>query len=246
MSSRHPKAFTLIELLVVISIIALLIALLLPALSKARDAAKLTQCLVNLRHIGQASHIYASDYDSWLPVRSGFDEDLKEVKGAQMPHTMKAPATGSSGKFNLAESFVLPYLNDQANPVFHCPGNLQNWRSPATHSNYDLTSDDGQLFATYQYFNAMNPSRFLANGVQPDLTTLDRAPVDSAIWGDLVLFNDTNKTFVGHDIGEAVENPAFMNTLYVDGSSRTVDFEELGRFAKYNKLLFYWPKSNWQ
>ena len=57
------RAFTLIELLVVVSIIALLIAILLPALSKARESAKTVVCQSNIRSIGQAEHAYAPDHD---------------------------------------------------------------------------------------------------------------------------------------------------------------------------------------
>mgnify|MGYP001308351798 CR=1 FL=1 len=61
------RGFTLIELLVVISIISVLIALLMPALSKAREAGKDTQCLNNVRQIGVASNSYATDSKGFLP-----------------------------------------------------------------------------------------------------------------------------------------------------------------------------------
>lgn len=61
------KAFTLIELLVVISIIALLIAILLPALGAARRSAKLTQCASGMQQVGVGANAYAADNDGELP-----------------------------------------------------------------------------------------------------------------------------------------------------------------------------------
>jgi prepilin-type N-terminal cleavage/methylation domain-containing protein len=60
--SRAPRAFTIVELLVVVSIIALLIAILLPAIGKARDAALVTRSLANLRNLSAANAAYGADW----------------------------------------------------------------------------------------------------------------------------------------------------------------------------------------
>ena len=70
---RGTKGFTLVELLVVIGIIALLIAILLPALGKAREASQRTKCLSNLRQVGTMLQFYANEYKDQVPIGRNTD-----------------------------------------------------------------------------------------------------------------------------------------------------------------------------
>jgi len=85
MCSPSRRGFTLIELLVVISIIALLIAILLPALTQARETAIRLQCLAQVRQMALASLAYTNDFDEYFPVPrtvdwgGGFQVDEKDI-----------------------------------------------------------------------------------------------------------------------------------------------------------------------
>jgi prepilin-type N-terminal cleavage/methylation domain-containing protein len=81
---RRPFGFTLIELLVVIAVLAVLAGILFPVFAHARESARKSTAMSNLRQISTALHMYTADYDEHLPARwpvwPGYDPDFLLVK----------------------------------------------------------------------------------------------------------------------------------------------------------------------
>ena len=93
------RAFTLVELLVVIAVVAILGALLLPALGRARESARGAACLGNLHQIGIALQVYVSENNNRLPVMFDWSSDSAvNTNGPSMPQVLR-PQTGSTNVF---------------------------------------------------------------------------------------------------------------------------------------------------
>jgi prepilin-type N-terminal cleavage/methylation domain-containing protein/prepilin-type processing-associated H-X9-DG protein len=103
----RKKGFTLIELLVVVAIIAIIAAILFPVFAKAREKARQTVCLSNMRQIGTAMMMYCQDYDDCFPL------------------VMRDDTVNYSDWCN----DLYPYIKSLE--IFHCPSSSLPWSHPA-------------------------------------------------------------------------------------------------------------------
>jgi len=153
------RAFTLVELLVVIAIIAILAALLLPALSQGKEKGRRTACVNHLRQVNLAIRLYADDYADSLPILPDPDPYPNGV-GAYYKQLVKS-YLGLSGPASSNEMvFICP-----SDPTFHTQ--LQHAFTSYTFNGYETDSSSIPRITGQKFSAIKNPSRAVLAGEVP-------------------------------------------------------------------------------
>jgi prepilin-type N-terminal cleavage/methylation domain-containing protein/prepilin-type processing-associated H-X9-DG protein len=204
-SFRHNKAFTLVELLVVIGIIAVLMAILLPSLSKAREQSHRIKCLANLRSLGQAMYLYAGDYQDRLPNGN--------------PHGDSNPSDGDQVLVSLADRYDLPPA------TFHCPSD-RDPIPPRIDNNYISLANSARV--SYDFFSLywnpdLGPKLAPQRGQAPIVWDLGVDKISNSlqnhgIVGGNVVFADGHGEWERADLWDRSNWPSPANAFYPNRS----------------------------
>lgn len=180
-SSRRAIGFTLVELLVVIGIIALLIGLLLPALTRAQEQARRVQCLSNLRQLAFAAHAYAANNHGFYPPAYYSASDATNAYGYNWDFTLVTNLT-------TGQRTVIPGViwQGQTDPrIQQCPsfdGKSNTLADPYTGYNYNTS-----------YIGHGDQDLLPGQFIPPAKMNQVRRPSETALFGDGQWTNGADK-----------------------------------------------------
>ncbi len=232
---RHPssqpcRGFTLIELLVVISIIALLIALLLPALRMARESGRSSVCMSNQRQFGLAFTLYQGDYDDYFVSCAQYDANVNLL--ASWPSTLWFKHYIADRNTNICPSAVTLSTRCLDRILMENMGHT-SWRNVHYGVNFDhvfgnyrdLYTDRGNQGGTFTQRRYSQSARLTQIQDAAKTISLMDTRVFSTTTGLPYGWNYVDSSFVNIYRHPHVRHMAMnsINVLWTDGHVRTVE-----------------------
>ncbi len=208
----HRCGFTLVELLVVVAIIALLLGILLPALSRARDATKRTACGTNLAGIYKAMITYSAEAQAQRYPMAGRSVGNSPFEGFNHPDRTSSTPDESNLENNLTAGLWMLVRDGSATPeLFICPANAEDVPDPLTVDG-NAGGTQAEIQNTFDFYNHNNLSFSMiyyhhvgANNGGRTEKWAATAPVSWVLMGD---DNDAPKGTANLHTHEAHSNPS--------------------------------------
>ena len=198
-------AFTLIELLVAIAVIALLAAIVLPVLARARDAGRRAGCLSNLRQIGEAVQMYSQDADEAFP----FGGDACDLTSGSWAFTPYADAAATMDPIT---DILNPYTKSRR--VWKCPSDTGSTAC----GHFEGRSGGLTAYQNYGSSYLYNTMLTLYPSSLPTAKATDDAKHDYGPSEILLFFDITGKWHGGGLLGSER-----TNAVYVDGHAKNLN-----------------------
>lgn len=241
---KRSKAFTLIELLVVIAIIALLISILLPSLSRARELSKRTVCAANQRGIGQAMYIYAQDDPQTFPaIMQVWQADDGGMRNFQSTNRLFEPITTSTPSPTV-DMWAVVRANNTTPKQFNCPSTTDT-PDPAvdTTQYYDFFTENALLtkgfsnYLSYAYHYQHDPNRrIVGTSSEPNFPIMaDANPYLKGQETTVALLSDRLSTYRGNSKNHS--NREGQNILFQDGHVTFEKGPDAGLSGKFINTL---------
>ncbi|HEV2691695.1 MAG TPA: prepilin-type N-terminal cleavage/methylation domain-containing protein [Verrucomicrobiae bacterium] len=143
------SAFTLIELLVVIAIIAILAAMLLPALASAKVRAQTTKCISNLKQMQLGCKMYETDFNDYMVPNAPLGSTPNQTWCPGNLGEDWFVSSDNTNRANYQASILAPYMNGQVD-VYRCPGDILESQNGPRIRSYSMQMQMGCLYSKYK------------------------------------------------------------------------------------------------
>ena len=245
------KGFTLIELLVVIAILALLLSIVMPSLTKAKELARRTVCLAHLSQLGLTCVTYSQENNDWFPDYNQWPGSGGTVRDQSSDPRIIFDSFNADAR-PIWGGYAADYTVEKGTDIFYCPSEKFVIRENVWPDGGDSYFTGYAYWGNWEYYKGTWANMWGSVLDPAEKTTTVKTSAIIPLFGDWVQYYgqasptpwDVTHTRFGRAIGYTAEEPMGMNSAYADGSAHWCKYtkDDSGNLSKGGEMsaAFQW------